>query len=160
MAYSYDCARHICPCNDQWFGIRIDIKSVLTLLNFSHDPLKLAYNPFMLNKNLTPTKPTKLVKKTYFGISSLIVAVMSAFILGMFFIITTLNISPSIFFKWNNIIGLLYCLFTPTAFFLGILGLAGKNDSKTLSGIAMSLSGLPFIILFWQFVVSLIESNS
>src|SRR5258705_13270693 len=108
----------------------------------------------MLNKNPTPTKPRTPIKKTYFGISSLITAIMSALVLGIFFAIATLNISPGTFFKWNNIIGLLYCSFTPIAFFLGIIGFARKNDSKTLSGIAMSLTGLPFLILFWQFIIS------
>jgi|SRR5688572_5324005 len=98
-------------------------------------------------------------RKTYFGFSSLIIAMISVLFLAGSFVITMIDISPSTFFNLNNLAYLVYCISTPLAFGLGVWGFTRKNDSTILSVTAMVLVGLPFLVLFWQFVSSFLRYN-
>lgn len=99
------------------------------------------------------------MRKSYFGIASLIVAALSVLFLGGNFGVSQLNITPQTFSTWNNITALAACSLAPLAILLGILGLIGKNDSKLLSGIALVLVSTPFLILAIQLISSLMRSN-
>lgn len=77
-------------------------------------------------------------------------------LLGTYFLITLLKISPATFFQVNNVITLSYCAVTPIAGILAVLGLVTRDDSKPLSIIALGLIGPPFLYLLWQFVSSLL----
>ena len=96
------------------------------------------------------------IKRTYFGAMAMIVALLASLFLTAYFIISQLNITPAVFYKLNNTITLLYCTVSPVAFILGVLGLSRKNDSNFLSWISIGIVGLPFLILSWQMISSLI----
>ena len=100
-----------------------------------------------------------LFRKTYFGLGALIVAIISVFFLAGSYVITRMAISPATFSNLNNIIYLVYCCSTPLAFGLGAWGFTRKNDSLVLSVTAIGLVSVPFLVLFWQFAVSLSQSN-
>lgn len=98
-------------------------------------------------------------RKTYFGFASLIIAMISVLFLTGSFAITVMDISPATFFNLNNLTYLVYCISTPLAFGLGVWGFTRKKDSTILSVVAMGLVGVPFLVLFWQFVNALIRYN-
>lgn len=102
----------------------------------------------------------KLAKQTYFGVVSLLVSILSVVFLAAFFAVSQLRISPATFSFWNNIIGLVYCLITPAAFVLAILAWRRKNDSRLLAGIATSIIGIPFLVLFTQFIFAIFSLNT
>jgi hypothetical protein len=104
-----------------------------------------------MNKNTPPQK------KTHFGQVSLVLAVISLIFLGAFLLITLLNITPETFFKFNTIFVGAYCIATLLAFMVGGLGLVKRNDSKRWSLLALSLTGIPFLIFFWQFISSFVR---
>ena len=91
-------------------------------------------------------------KKTYFGITALITGVISGLFLGANFGIAYLNIAPRTFSQLNNLTALFFCILTQLTFVLGGIGYTRKNDSKTLSRVAIALAVIPFLILFAQFV--------
>lgn len=97
-------------------------------------------------------KRTLPAKKTYFGLIALITSILSGLFLLSNFAVANLNIAPSTFSQLNNLTALFFCLLTPLAFVLGILGYTRKNDSKPLSLIAIVLVTVPFLILFVQLV--------
>lgn len=96
-------------------------------------------------------------RKTFYGLASLIAAMISVGFLAAFLGITVLDITPSAFFMLNNLLGLIMCGFAPLAILLGIFAFTRKNDSWVLSGIGMGLVGVPFLVLFGQFVVNFFE---
>jgi hypothetical protein len=91
-------------------------------------------------------------KQTYLGIISLLLAILSVIFLAAFFAVSQMNISPATFSSWSNIIGLIYCFMTPAAFVLALLAWRKRKDSKSMAGIAMAIIGIPFLILFSQFI--------
>ena len=103
------------------------------------------------------SKETSSTKKTFFGLISLIAAITSILFLGAFFGITLLNISPGTFNLLNNLFALISCIFAPVAVILSVVGYRQKKDSKTLSAIAFGLVGLPYLILFGQFIFSFLK---
>jgi hypothetical protein len=100
------------------------------------------------------TSPTK---KTYFGIIALITSIISGLSLLSNFAVANLNITPSTFSQLNNLTALFFCILTPIAFVLGILGYTRKNDSKILSLIAIVLVTVPFLIMFAQLILYFIK---
>jgi hypothetical protein len=115
----------------------------------------MAYNPFMHDSQIP--KPNKPAKKTYFGLIALTTGIISVSFLGAHFGVAYLNITPDTFNKLNNLTTLVFCILTPLAFALGVLGYTGKNDSKRLSIIAITLVTVPFLIIFAQFVYSMMS---
>jgi hypothetical protein len=103
-----------------------------------------------------PADIKELTKRTHFGITSLLIAILSAIFLAAYFGISQLDISPGTFFLWNNIIALAYCLMTPSAGIFAVLAWRRKKDSKSLAAIALAIISIPFVFLFVQFVLALI----
>ena len=89
----------------------------------------------------------------------MVLAVFSLGFLGAYFGVSQLDISPEVFSLWNNITALVSCSTAPIAWILGILALRSTNDSKPLGGSAIVLTGVPYLILFTEFIFSLIQSN-
>jgi ABC-type thiamin/hydroxymethylpyrimidine transport system permease subunit len=91
-------------------------------------------------------------KKTYFGLTSLVIGILSGLSLAANFIVANLNITSGTFSQLNNLTALFFCILTPLAFVLGVLGYTRKNDSKILSLIAIVLVTVPFLIMFAQLI--------
>jgi surface polysaccharide O-acyltransferase-like enzyme len=106
-----------------------------------------AYNPFMFTNK----------KKTYFGVAAFVTGLVSGLSLAGNFIAANLNISPGTFSQLNNLTALFFCILTPLTFVFGVLGHTRKNDSKTLSRVALALVGIPFLFMFVKFVYSFIK---
>ena len=96
-------------------------------------------------------------RKTYFGITALIVAIISVFFLTAYFGVSQLNISPSDFNFWNIVTAFISCVFAPIAFVLAYFAWRSARDSRRLASIAVAITGIPFLILFTQFVASFIR---
>ena len=109
-----------------------------------------AYNRDMINQTSPRKKATP--RKTFYGLASLIAAIISVMFLGAFFGISQLNISPATFSVLNNLLGMIMCVIAPIAMALGAFAFTRKNDSRILSGIGMGIVGIPFLVLFGQFV--------
>jgi hypothetical protein len=99
------------------------------------------------------------VKYTYFGVLSLMAAILSVLFLGANFGVSQLDITPQSFGSLNRITALAACSLAPLTVLLGIIGFIKQNDSKLLSGIALIVVGIPFLILFIQMAFSLARSN-
>jgi hypothetical protein len=99
------------------------------------------------------------MKNSYFGLAALIVAILSVLSLGANIGVSQLNITPETFYSLNTMTALAACSLAPLALLLGILGFIRNNDSKLLSGIALTLAGTPFLILFVQMIISIVKSN-
>lgn len=99
------------------------------------------------------------VKNTYFGIASLLTALLSVLFLAANFGASQLNITPETFSFLNNITVLTACVLAPLAVLLGVIGLFKRNDSKLLSALALILVGAPFLVLFAQMIFSITRSN-
>ena len=95
--------------------------------------------------------------KTYFGITALITGIISGLFLGANFGVAYMDISPRTFSQLNNLTALFFCILTPITFILGVVGHTRRNDSKTLSRIAIALVTIPFLIIFSQLVYSFIR---
>ena len=93
-------------------------------------------------------------KKTYFGFAAFITGIISILFLGTRFAVAYLTISPKLFAQLNQITTLVFCVFTPLSFALGIWAYTRKNDSKIFASIAIALTTLPFAALFVQFALS------
>jgi hypothetical protein len=100
------------------------------------------------------SKPNRIVKKTFFGITALITGIVSFLFSVASYGIVYLKISPSLFDLLNRLTALVFCSLTPIVIILGIIGFTRKNDSKSYSLIAITLVMIPFLILS----VSLINS--
>jgi hypothetical protein len=98
-------------------------------------------------------------RKTYFGLASLIVAIISVAFLAGSYAITMMDVSAGTFARLNSAIYIVYCIATPLAVGLGAWSFRKRNDIRVLSLIAFGLTVLPFLVLFWQFVVALIRYN-
>lgn len=96
----------------------------------------------------------KHIRKTYFGLAALVTGIVSGLFLGAHFGVAYLDISLRTFSQLNNITTLFFCIFTPLAFVLGVIGHTRKNDSKILSLAAIALVTIPFLFMFAQFVYS------
>jgi hypothetical protein len=96
-----------------------------------------------------------MTKQTYFGITSLLIALLSSMFLAAYFGVSQLYISPATFSYWNNITALVYCLITPTAMVFAIFAWRRKKDSRLLAAVAVAIIGIPFVILFVQFISAL-----
>ncbi len=99
------------------------------------------------------------IKETFYGLASLIAAFISIFFLAGSFVITVMDISPATFVNMNILSYLVYCSSAPLAVGLGVWGITRKHDSRILSVTAIGLTVVPFLVLFWQFVTSLIRYN-
>jgi hypothetical protein len=97
--------------------------------------------------------------KTHFGLGALIVAIISDLFLIASFVITVLDISPATFFTLNNIVYLVYCVSAPLSLALGAWSFRRRNDATVLSVFAFGLVALPFLALFWQFLIALARYN-
>jgi hypothetical protein len=93
-------------------------------------------------------------RKTFFGLAALVTAIVSLIFLAAFFGVSQLNITPATFSRLNNLTASVSCLAAPLALLLGVAGYTRANDSKRLSLLAMSLVGLPYLVLFVQFIAS------
>ena len=102
-----------------------------------------------------PQKPVP-IRRTYFGIAALVLAILSILFLTAFFSVSQLNISPRMFSFWSNLTLLISCSSAPLGLIFGILGYRKPGDSRALASIAFILSFLPFLILFLQFALSFI----
>jgi drug/metabolite transporter (DMT)-like permease len=107
-----------------------------------------------MSRNIKTVKKT--VKRTYFGLVSLLVAILSMGFLAAYFAVSQLNISPATFYFWNAITAFVACITTPLAFVLAFFAWRSAVDSRQLAGTAMVISGVPFLVLFVQFVLSFI----
>lgn len=99
------------------------------------------------------------IKKSYFGLAALLTGIFAILALGANFGVAFLNITPALFGRLNVVTALFYCVLTPLAFTLGFVGMIFKNDSKILSAIAMTAVTIPFLIIFIQFVLSILRNN-
>lgn len=54
----------------------------------------------------------------------------------------------------NSITALFYCILTPVAFALGVFGFVFKNDFKILSGLALAVVTVPFLVIAFRLVSS------
>ena len=93
--------------------------------------------------------------RSYFGFIALLTSFVSDIFIGANIGASYLEITPSLFSQLNIWTALLYCITTPLAFTLGVVGLVRKRDSKVLSAIAIVLVAIPFTILFIQLLSSI-----
>lgn len=102
------------------------------------------------------TNGKKQNRRTYFGISSLLIAILSAIFLGAYYGVSQLRITPQNFFFWNVVTTFGYCITVPIAFILAYFAWRKTKDSRPLAGTAVAIIGIPFLILFVIFVLSFI----
>jgi hypothetical protein len=100
------------------------------------------------------------VKETYFGIAALITGVLSELSLMSNYAVSNLDITLDTFNQLNNLTALFFCILTPVAFVLGVIGYTRKIDSKALSLIAIVLVVVPFLYIFAQLVYSFMKGDS
>ena len=98
----------------------------------------------------------KIPGRTYFGLSALLVAIVSMAFLAGYFAVSQMNITPSTFYFWNAITAFISCITAPLAFVLAYLALRSSSDSRQLASSAVLISVLPFLVLFIQFALSFI----
>jgi hypothetical protein len=98
----------------------------------------------------------KTVKRTYFGITSLMTAVLSAIFLAAYFGVSQLRITPKTFFFWNLVTAFSYCITVPIAFILAYFAWRKTKDSRPLAVTAVAIIGIPFLILLSIFILSFI----
>ena len=106
------------------------------------------------DESAAPSLVDKAGKKTRFGITALIIGILSGLSLLSNFTVAYLDISADTFNLLNNLTALFFCILTPLTFVLGVVGYTRKNDSKILSGVAIILVVVPFLIIFAQLVYS------
>lgn len=73
--------------------------------------------------------------------------------------VSQMNITPEEFNQLNSVTALFYCILTPLAFALGMLGFIFKNDFKILSGLAMAVVTVPFLVIAFRLLSSLAANN-
>ena len=98
---------------------------------------------------------TQIVRETYFGISALIIGVISELFLGANYGVAYLDIAPDQFMQLNNLTALFFCILTPVTVVLGVLGFTRKNDSKAYSILAIALVTIPIFILYTLLIASI-----
>ena len=112
--------------------------------------MNVSFAQMLYNPSMAP-----ISRKTYFGIATLTVGILTDLSIGANLIVSQLNISPAKFDQLNNITALFYCTLTPLTLILGILGHSLKNDSKILSRFGLLLAVIPFLILFTQLLFAI-----
>jgi hypothetical protein len=98
----------------------------------------------------------KKQKRTYFGISSLLTAILSVIFLGIYYGVSQLRITPQDFFFWNVVTASGYCITVPIAFILAYLAWRKTKDSKPLATTAVVIISVPFLFLLLIFALSFI----
>ena len=131
-----------CPCragswNDQWVGL-----SLAGIDSFSRVWFIIRF------------MSTLREKRTYFGLAALIIGGISVLDLAARFAVAYMDIAPRTFGILNQITTLFFCILTPLAFVLAVLGWRRKNDSRSQAGIALALVLLPFAGLLLQFILN------
>ncbi len=101
------------------------------------------------------TTPVKPARRTYFGIIAFLTSLLAVLAIGSNLGVSQMNITPQQFNQLNSITALLYCVLTPLAFALGIFGFIFKNDFKILSGLAMAVVTVPFLVIAFSLLSSL-----
>jgi cytochrome bd-type quinol oxidase subunit 2 len=96
----------------------------------------------------------KKQKRTYFGITSLLVAILSLIFLGLYYGVSQLRITPQTFFFWNMVTAFGYCISVPISFILAYFAWRKTKDSRPLAGTAVAMIVIPFLILLAIFVLS------
>jgi hypothetical protein len=102
----------------------------------------------------TKTSP---VRKTYFGVAALVFAILSVLSIAANYGVANLDIPPSVFNQLNQLTTLFFCGLTQLTLVLGVIGLMRKKDSKVLSGIAIILVMIPFLVIFSRLVMSFVR---
>jgi len=102
---------------------------------------------------------TPPARRTYFGIAAFFTSLLAVLAIGANLGVSQMNITPEEFSQLNSITAMFYCVLTPLAFALGVLGLFFKNDSKILAGLAIIITAIPFLILVVQLLASLSLTN-
>ncbi|MBC7878474.1 MAG: hypothetical protein H7Y59_14990 [Anaerolineales bacterium] len=97
------------------------------------------------------------IKRTYFGFAALLTGIISDVFIGANIGVSYLEITPALFSQLNVWTAQIYCISTPLAFILGILGFVRQDDSKILSSIAIVLVAIPFTILLIQLASSFLR---
>lgn len=100
--------------------------------------------------------PKKQTRRTYFGISSLMTAILSIIFLGSYYLVSQLRITPETFFFWNVVTTFGYCVTVPIAFILAYFAWRKTKDSRSLATTALVIIGVPFLILLSIFFLSFI----
>src|SRR5688500_9649988 len=100
------------------------------------------------------TTRKKQDKRTYFGIASLLTAILSVIFLGLYYGVSQLRISLQDFFFWNVVTTSGYCITVPIAFILAYFAWRKIKDSRPLAITAVIIISVPFLILFAIFVRS------
>jgi hypothetical protein len=108
----------------------------------------------------TPVKPVKPLRRTYFGIVAFLTSLFAVMAIGSNLGVSQMNITPEDFNQLNSITALLYCILTPLAFALGVLGFIFKNDFKILSGLALVIAAIPFLVIASRLLSSIIAANN
>jgi heme/copper-type cytochrome/quinol oxidase subunit 2 len=93
-------------------------------------------------------------KRTYFGIASLLTAILSLIFLGLHYGVSQLRITPQDFFFWNVVTTFGYCITVPIAFILAYFAWRKIKDARPLAITAVIIISVPFLILFVIFVRS------
>src|SRR5436190_20050930 len=107
-----------------------------------------------MSPKTSDTVTRNTVKRTHFGMSALLTAILSVSFLAAYFGVSRLSISPETFLFWNVLTAFISCSTAPLAFGLAYLAWRSFNDSRRLAGAALLLTGIPFLILFIQFMLS------
>jgi hypothetical protein len=94
-------------------------------------------------------------RKTYFGVTALITGIFAVLFISANVGVSYLRITPAVFGQLNIFTAQTYCVLTPLAFGLGLLGLVFKNDSKLLAGLGIAVVAVPFLVILVQLVLRL-----
>ena len=100
------------------------------------------------------TSPVKPARRTYFGIAAFITSLLAVLAVGSNLGVSQMNITPEEFNQLNSITALFYCILTPLAFALGVFGFIFKNDFKIMSGLAMAVVTVPFLVIAFRLLSS------
>src|SRR5690349_11524094 len=105
---------------------------------------------------VNPVNAKKHNNRTYFGISSLLVATLSVIFLVAYYVVSQLRITPQTFFFWNVVTTAGYCIAVPLSFLLAYLAWRRTKDSRSLAITAVIIIGVPLLILLSIFALSFI----
>lgn len=97
-------------------------------------------------------------RKNYYGLAAFITGMLSVLFISANIGASYLRITPAVFSTLNIITALFYCILTPSAFTLGVLGLFHRNDSKILAGMGIVMVSVPFVVILGQLLRSLMSS--
>ncbi len=97
------------------------------------------------------------VSNTYFGIAALVFAILSDLFIAANYAVAYLDLPSSVFNQLNQLTALFFCGLTQLTLVLGVIGLMRKKDSKILSGIAIILVTIPFLVIFSRLVMSFVR---